>query len=45
MGLSELLRSAMARTRTWTSAAAEVERERIRECVFVPLFPNPRIAL
>ena len=29
--LSELLRRAMARTRTWTAAAAEVERERTRE--------------
>ena len=28
VGLSELLRRAMARTRTWTAAAAEVERER-----------------
>ena len=31
VGLSELLRRAMARTRTWTAAAAEVERERTRE--------------
>ena len=31
MGLSELLRRAMARTRTWTAAAAKVERERTRE--------------
>ena len=31
MGLSELLRRAMARTRTWTAAAAKVERERIHE--------------
>ena len=29
--LSELLRRAMARTRTWTAAAAEVERERTHE--------------
>ena len=29
--LSELLRRAMARTRTWTAAAAKVERERTRE--------------
>ena len=29
--LSELLRRAMARTRTWTAAAAAVERERTRE--------------
>ena len=29
--LSELLRRAMARTRTWTAVAAEVERERTRE--------------
>ena len=28
--LSDLLRRAMARTRTWTAAAAEVERERTR---------------
>ena len=28
---SRLLRQAMARTRTWTSAAAEVERERTRQ--------------
>ena len=31
VGLSELLRRAMARTRTWTAAATEVERERTRE--------------
>ena len=31
VGLSELLRRAMARTRTWTAAAAKVERERTRE--------------
>ena len=31
MPLSELLRRAMARTRTWTAAAAKVERERTRE--------------
>ena len=31
VGLSELLRRAMARTRTWTAGAAEVERERTRE--------------
>ena len=31
--LSELLRRAMARTRTWTAAAAKVERERTRELV------------
>ena len=31
VGLSELLRQAMARTRTWTAAATEVERERTRE--------------
>ena len=29
--LSDLLRQAMARTRTWTAAAAEVERERTRQ--------------
>ena len=29
--LSALLRRAMARTRTWTAPAAEVERERTRE--------------
>ena len=29
--LSDLLRRAMARTRTWTAAAAEVERERTRQ--------------
>ena len=29
--LSELLRRAMARTRTWTAGAAAVERERTRE--------------
>ena len=29
--LSELLRRAMARTRTWTAVAAKVERERTRE--------------
>ena len=29
--LSELLRRAMGRTRTWTAVAAEVERERTRE--------------
>ena len=29
--LSELLRRAMARTRTWTAAAAKVEQERTRE--------------
>jgi len=29
--LSELLRRAMARTRTWTATAAAVERERTRE--------------
>ena len=29
--LSELLPRAMARTRTWTAAATEVERERTRE--------------
>ena len=28
---SELLRRAMARTRTWTAAAADVERERTRQ--------------
>ena len=28
--LSDLLRRAMARTRTWTAAAADVERERTR---------------
>ena len=28
---SELLREAMRRTRTWTAAAAGVERERVRE--------------
>ena len=31
VSLSELLRRAMARTRTWTVAAAAVERERTRE--------------
>ena len=31
VSLSELLRRAMARTRTWTAAAAAVERERTRE--------------
>ncbi|MCY4030017.1 MAG: MobC family plasmid mobilization relaxosome protein [Acidobacteria bacterium] len=29
--LSDLLRQAMARTRTWTAAAAAVERERTRQ--------------
>ena len=29
--LSDLLRQAMARTRTWTTAAAEFERERTRQ--------------
>ena len=29
--LSDLLRQAMARTRTWTAAAADAERERIRQ--------------
>ena len=29
--LSDLLRQAMARTRTWTAAAAKVERERTRQ--------------
>ena len=29
--LSDLLRQAMARTRTWTAAAAEVERDRTRQ--------------
>ncbi len=29
--LSDLLRRAMARTRTWTAAAVEVERERTRQ--------------
>ena len=29
--LSDLLRQAMARTRTWTAAAAEVERERTQQ--------------
>ena len=29
--LSDVLRQAMARTRTWTAAAAEVERERTRQ--------------
>ena len=29
--LSDLLRQAMARTRTWTAAAAEVQRERTRQ--------------
>ena len=29
--LSDLLRQAMARTRTWTASAAEVERERTRQ--------------
>ena len=29
--LSDLLRQAMARTRTWTAAAASVERERTRQ--------------
>ena len=29
--LSELLRQAMARTRTWTAAAADIERERNRQ--------------
>ena len=29
--LSDLLRRAMAHTRTWTAAAAEVERERTRQ--------------
>jgi len=29
--VSDLLRQAMARTRTWTAAAAEVERERTRQ--------------
>ena len=29
--LSDLLRRAMARTPTWTAAAAEVERERTRQ--------------
>ena len=29
--LSELLRQAMRRTRTWTAAAAGVERERVRQ--------------
>ena len=31
LSLSELLRRAMARTRTWTAAASAVERERTRE--------------
>ena len=31
MPLSALLRRAMARTRTWTAPAAEVERERTRQ--------------
>ena len=31
LSLSELLRRAMARTRTWTAAAAAVERDRTRE--------------
>ena len=31
--LSALLRRAMARTRTWTAPAAEVERERTRQIV------------
>ena len=29
--VSDLLRQAMARTRTWTAAAADVERERTRQ--------------
>ena len=29
--LSDLLRQAMARTRTWTAAGAEIERERTRQ--------------
>ena len=29
--LSDLLRQAMARTRTWTAAAADIERERTRQ--------------
>ncbi|MCY3746324.1 MAG: plasmid mobilization relaxosome protein MobC [Acidobacteria bacterium] len=29
--LSDLLRRAMARTRTWTAAAADIERERSRQ--------------
>ncbi|MXW38213.1 MAG: MobC family plasmid mobilization relaxosome protein [Acidobacteria bacterium] len=33
--LSELLRQAMARTRTWTAADAAVERERTRQVVRV----------
>ena len=31
MPLSDLLRQTMARTRTWTAASAEVERERTRQ--------------
>ena len=31
MPLSVLLRQAMARTRTWTAAAADIERERTRQ--------------
>ena len=31
VSLSALLRQAMARTRTWTAPATEVERERTRE--------------
>ena len=31
VALSELLRRAMARTRTWTAGAAEVDRGRTRE--------------
>ena len=31
MSLSALLRQAMARTRTWTAPATEVERERTRQ--------------
>ena len=33
--LSDLLRQAMARTRTWTAASAEVERERTRRIAHV----------
>ena len=39
--LSELLRRAMARTRTWTAAAAKVERERTRELVRIGSNLNP----
>ena len=43
--LSDLLRQAMARTRTWTAAAAEVERERTRQVAPHRQQPEPGRAL